>query len=210
MKRYVPFRKGKTVSDAENSRASIGARRNPETEAAVLQAAAELIREQGYAALTMEAVCKRARAGKATLYRWWPSKAHLLLALYTRAKKELPEPDTGSLRGDIAAYLLPMLARWRGDDGEPLGPMLRLLVAEAQMDETVRHAMTEERHSRWHHLDRIVQRAKSRGELNPALPPRRIEQRIISLPWYLLLNDLLPTAAESSALVDDIIASLTA
>lgn len=198
------------MSDTENSRASVGARRNPETEQAVLQAAADLFREQGYGAVTMEAVCRRARAGKATLYRWWPSKAHLLLALYSRAKMDLPEPDTGTLKGDLLAYLLPMLARWRGDDGAPLGPILRLLVAEAQMDDTVRQAMAEERRTRWHHLDRIVQHAKLRGELNPTLQPRRAEQKIIALPWYLLLNDQLPTPEDSPALVDDIIAGLRA
>ena len=53
--------------DTVNIRASIGARRNPKTETAVLQAAADLIREQVYGAVTMEAVCKRARAAKATL-----------------------------------------------------------------------------------------------------------------------------------------------
>ena len=198
------------MPDIEMSRASIGARRNPETEDAVLQATADLIREQGYGALTMEAVCKRARAGKATLYRWWPSKAHLLLALYSRAKMDLPQPDTGSLKGDLLAYLLPMLARWRGDDGAALGPLLRLLVAEAQLDDTVRAAMAEERRTRWQHLDHIVMRARARGELNPAFPPGRIEQRIIALPWFLLLTDVLPTPDESPALVDQIMAGLTA
>lgn len=75
------------MNTSDLSRASIGARRSPDTEAAVLAATAELIREVGYAALTIEAVAKRARAGKATIYRWWPSKAHLLLSLDGRQSK---------------------------------------------------------------------------------------------------------------------------
>ena len=112
--------------DTVNIRASIGARRNPKTETAVLQAAADLIREQVYGAVTMEAVCKRARAAKATLYRWWPSKAHLVLALVSRAKQEMVLPETGSLRGDLNAYFEDLLARWRGDSGAmPLGALVR-------------------------------------------------------------------------------------
>lgn len=41
-------------------RASIGARRNPDTEAAVLDAATALLEEKGIAGVTMEAVARRA------------------------------------------------------------------------------------------------------------------------------------------------------
>lgn len=199
------------MNTSDLSRASIGARRSPDTEAAVLAATAELIREVGYAALTIEAVAKRARAGKATIYRWWPSKAHLLLSLYSASKQEMARPNTGSLRGDLIDYVGAMLARWRGDDGEAAtAPLLRLLIAEAQMDAAVQAALVDERTRRWHHIDRMVLQARNRGELNPALTPRRAEQKIISLLWYLLLNDQLPGPAETPALVDDILAGMLA
>lgn len=191
----------------EPARASIGARRNPETEAAVLDAAAALIAEEGFSRLTMEAVARRARAGKATVYRWWPSRGHLLLALYSRAKATLAEPDTGDLQQDLALYLAAMIRQWRGDNGqEPLGPLFRLLIAEAQVDETVRRAMQEERHSRWLHIDHILARARARGQLNAAIPLERAEQRVISMMWYLLLTDNLPDAEQAPALVAEITA----
>lgn len=190
-------------------RTSIGARRNPETETAVLDAAAALIAEVGFAKLTMEAVARRARAGKATLYRWWPNRALLLLAVYTRCKANLPQPDTGNLADDLQAYLGAMLAQWRGDHGgEPLGPILRLLIAEAQLDPSVQAAMQQERRERWHHIDRITERAAARGELNPALTPAAASRKIIALPWYLLLTDALPPPDETPALVTEIMAGL--
>lgn len=206
MKRYVPFRKGKTVSDTENSRASIGARRNPETEAAVLQAAAELICEQGYAALTMEAVCKRARAGKATLYRWWPSKAHLVLALVSRSKQDMALPDTGTLRGDLTAYLDDLLVRWRGDDGSmPMGPLVRVLYVEAADNAELGAALLEERRERWQLLDHILAAARARGEVSPRLSAERAKHLAMAMPIYLLMIGQLPAPGETQALVDDIL-----
>lgn len=198
-------------SDATEARASIGARRNPETETAVLEAAAAIIAEDGFARLTMEAVARRARAGKATVYRWWPSRGHLLLALYSRAKAGLPPPDTGSLKGDMEAYLSAMLAQWQGAGGTPgLGPLLRLLIAEAQLDPAVSAAMQAERQSRWHHIDDMVARAQARGELNPALSPGHAERRIIAILWYQLLTDSLPPPEAIPQLVQDLLGGLTA
>ena len=197
------------MSDA--ARASIGARRNPETETAVLDAAAAIIAEEGFARLTIEAVARRARSGKATIYRWWPGRGHLLLALYTRAKSTLSTPDTGSLRGDLELYLAGMIRQWQGDEGAAgLGTLFRLLIAEAQTDETVRVAMQAERESRWLHIDRIVTQARDRGELNPSISVIAAERRIISVMWYLLLTDALPPPEATPALVADLMAGLTA
>lgn len=199
-----------TQPQSDAARASIGARRNPETEAAVLDAAAALIAEAGYGALTMEAVCRRARAGKATLYRWWPSKGHLALALISRAKEAIALPDSGSLRGDLILYLEQVLAQWRGDDGQtPLGPLLRALYAEAGEDPALAAAFAEARQSRWRGLDLILTAARDRGELAPRLTPDRARALIMALPIYLLLTGALPRPGETGALVDDLLPGLT-
>jgi AcrR family transcriptional regulator len=186
------------------SRASIGARRSPETEAAVLDAAQALIREEGFAKLTMEAVARRARAGKATLYRWWPTKSHLLLSLYTRSKETLPEPDTGDLEQDLTEFLTSMIEGWRGETG----PWLRSLIAEAQNDPDIARALAAERETRWCHLDNIIKRAAARGELNPTVTPAHAVLRVISLCWYQLLTNHLPEAEAIPAQVGQTIAGL--
>lgn len=195
---------------AEPSRGSIGARRNPETETAVLDAAAAILAEEGYAKLTMEAVARRARSGKATVYRWWPSRGHLLLALYSRAKAAMPQPDTGSLRHDMEAYLTTMVRQWRGEGvAAPLGPLVRLLIAEAQLDETVSAAMQAERQANWHHIDDIIAHARARGEINASVSTGAAEMRIISLMWYRLLTDSLPVPEEIPQIVADLLAPLS-
>ena len=65
--------------DSDERRRSIGSRRNPETQEAILEAAEALLLEGGVAGFSIEAVARRARAGKPTIYRWWPNKTALLL-----------------------------------------------------------------------------------------------------------------------------------
>ena len=104
-----------------------------------------------------------------------------------------------------------MIRQWQGDKGTAgLGTLFRLLIAEAQTDETVRAAMQAERESRWLHIDRIVTQARDRGELNPAISVIAAERRIISVMWYLLLTDALPPPEATPALVADLMAGLTA
>ena len=73
----------------------------------LVHAAAELLAEVGYDAMSMDAVAARAGAGKAAIYRRWPNKQALVLD--TIRSRELPlgdPPDTGTLRGDLLALFL--------------------------------------------------------------------------------------------------------
>lgn len=126
-------------------RRSIGAQRNPESERAILTAARELIAEEGLAGFSIEAVARRARAGKPTIYRWWPNRAMLLLDVYGGLKEDLPAVETGTLAGDIAAFVTGLMSFWRAGAGE----VFRSVVAEVQADETAREALAafhRERH----------------------------------------------------------------
>jgi AcrR family transcriptional regulator len=74
----------------------------------IMRAALELLAETGYDRLTMEAVAARAKAGKATLYRRWPSKAELVVDALSCLKgpAHAVAHDTGSLGGDLRASFL--------------------------------------------------------------------------------------------------------
>jgi AcrR family transcriptional regulator len=76
-----------------------------EREAEILDAAVELLGRVGYDRLTMDAVAAEAKASKATLYRRWSTKAALVVDAILRSKETLqvPDVDTGSLRGDLIA-----------------------------------------------------------------------------------------------------------
>lgn len=71
----------------------------------VLDATLDLLIEVGYHRLTLDAVARRARASKATLYRRWESKSSLVIEAVIHAKDvgDIDPPNTGSLRGDLLA-----------------------------------------------------------------------------------------------------------
>src|SRR5450432_1993426 len=79
-----------------------GRPRSEKASQAILDAAADLLLENGLAAVSMDAVAARAGVSKATIYRWWPTKETLALdALYHEWAAVPPPRDTGSLRGDL-------------------------------------------------------------------------------------------------------------
>src|SRR5689334_12245799 len=80
--------------------------RSEQARVAVLEAADDLLAEQGFARLTVEAIAQRAGVAKQTIYRWWPSKPAILLeAFLTDAAEELSPPDSGDLATDLTAHL---------------------------------------------------------------------------------------------------------
>ena len=84
-------------------------RRSARSHGAILDASMELVGEVGYHRLTIEAIAARAGVGKQTIYRWWPSKAAVLLDALTAVVDDdsyaSALPDTGDLEADLKAVL---------------------------------------------------------------------------------------------------------
>jgi AcrR family transcriptional regulator len=109
-----------------------GRPRSEKASQAILEAAAELLLENGLAAVSMDAVAARAGVSKATIYRWWPTKETLALdALYHEWAAVPPPRDTGSLRGDLLSLLRPWV---RLTGRRPYGRASAALVSEAPAD----------------------------------------------------------------------------
>ncbi|MFI5521410.1 TetR/AcrR family transcriptional regulator [Streptomyces platensis] len=83
-------------------------RRSERSRRAIFDAALALVGEVGYDKLTIEGIASRAGVGKQTIYRWWPSKAAVLLDAFTATVDDYDEkglPDTGDLAADLKAVL---------------------------------------------------------------------------------------------------------
>ena len=136
--------------------------RSAESHAAILQAALELVVEGGLQGTTIEGIAARAGVGKTTIYRRWKSKE----ALFTEAARTialpLPDPDTGSLRGDvlaIAAFNIEHVPR-------KAALMMPRLMVEAADDPALFAVMHEVLVDPRRRLFKVVlQRAIDRGEL---------------------------------------------
>lgn len=90
------------AGDVITSREVAGRPRSAIADAAILDAATELFCELGYEGLSMEGVAAKAGVGKTTIYRRYPTKLDLVMAVNGCLSAGMaPEPDTGSLRDDL-------------------------------------------------------------------------------------------------------------
>ncbi|HEV7260222.1 MAG TPA: TetR/AcrR family transcriptional regulator [Bosea sp. (in: a-proteobacteria)] len=181
----------------QKRRASIGARRSPETEAAVKSAARGLLAEKGYAGFSIEEVARRAGAGKPTIYRWWPNKADLFIAIYGADKDAaIPLPDEGSLRSDLLRYTTDLWRFWREDTA---GRVFRGLIAEAQTSEAALAALRFKfMPERLASPRTMFVRAAERGEFAAGEIDDRLELWV-GFNWFHVLTDQLAADEPSLA-----------
>lgn len=118
--------------------AARGRPRSERARQAVLAAAAELLREKGLRAMSIDEVAARAGVSKATIYRWWSDKDAVALDAFLADLEahQGPLADTGSLRGDLLAGLRARVRMWTRDPA--LGRTQAGLMAEAQSDPELR------------------------------------------------------------------------
>lgn len=194
--------KSQMAKQTADRRTSIGSQRNPASEEAILAAAEAILLEGGLNAFSIEAVAKRAKAGKPTIYRWWPSKAALLLDLYHRQKDVVPHLDSGDVKNDLTQFLRGLIGFWR-DGG---GAIFRSIIAEAQSDPAALDALRDYAVSRCRQSGSILARAQARGEIRNDVDPELLIELFSSFAWNRLLTSRLDvTDAEIRQIVSAIV-----
>ncbi|MGG0811312.1 TetR/AcrR family transcriptional regulator [Paenibacillus alvei] len=108
-----------------------GRPRNVEAQKSILSASYDLLLENGFEAVTVDKIADRAQVSKATIYKWWPNKAAVVMDgfLYA-ATARLPVPDTGSTFQDIQIHAT-NLARFLTSRE---GTIITELLGEGQFD----------------------------------------------------------------------------
>ncbi|MGA8597856.1 MAG: TetR/AcrR family transcriptional regulator [Bryobacteraceae bacterium] len=158
-----------------------GRPRDEDVRLRVLKAASGLLEEVGFRSVTVDAIAERAGASKATVYRWWPDKASVLIeAFRTAVSPEFPFADTGSLRGDIKTQLRRFSRFLLG----PRGKLLAAIVVGAQEDPEMAAALRDH----WIRPLRkrgqaVLNRYKINGEL-PASADLDLVQDMMYAPFY--------------------------
>ncbi|MET9316528.1 TetR/AcrR family transcriptional regulator [Kribbella sp. NPDC003505] len=122
----------------------------------------QLLLERGFDGMTVDDVAEAAGVGKATIYRRWASKE--LLANDAMAELfdlEIPDPDTGSIAGDLRQVYRVALAFANSDYGRA---MIRLAVSEATRDERSAAIYRGVLERRIELTRQALERARKRGE----------------------------------------------
>lgn len=140
-----------------------GRRRDESKDDAILLATRELLAERGFDGMTMDAVADRAGAGKATVYRRWPSKVQLTVdaVVCVRGVAQTVDdiPDTGSLRSDLLAV---RYGRPRTDDSELMSGLMSAVKENPEVAAVFHEQFVR---TRVNLMRGLLERAQARGEL---------------------------------------------
>jgi AcrR family transcriptional regulator len=91
----------------------------------------ELLKKFGFSDLSIESIAGHAQVGKATVYRWWPNKAALVIdAFVSVVGEELRYPSTGP----AAAAFRRQMERWIPIFNSPLGKVIAAVIGAGQSD----------------------------------------------------------------------------
>jgi AcrR family transcriptional regulator len=167
-----------------------GRPRSPEAQQAILEATEGLLRERGYAGLSIDEVARRAGVSKRTIYRWWPTKGALVTEAFAEsAGQNHQDIDTGRVRDDLTGYLQQLFA----DVTRPgKTEALRSMMAEAQSDEKFAAQFDAFIAGRRDLMRGILQRGVERGEIDPSADLDVAIDFVFGLYWYRMLIGHLP------------------
>lgn len=155
------------LDNAENNsvtRPRVGRPRSVESRRAIIQSAMNILQNDGYAALNIEAIAAKAGVSKQTIYRWWNSAAFIVLEalLADMSAQETIAPDTGTLKSDLLELVRPTVRAL----SQRRGPVFKALIAEAQADAKFADALRNSLMAAHRELvHAVVSRAKLRGEV---------------------------------------------
>ncbi|WP_138753069.1 TetR/AcrR family transcriptional regulator [Paenibacillus sinopodophylli] len=140
-----------------------GRPRNMETQNAILTTSYDLLLEAGFGSVTVEKIAERAKVSKATIYKWWPNKAAVVMdGFLSAASARLPVPDTGSVFQDVLEHATNMARFMHTREGS----IFLQIIGEGQVDSALAEAYrTRYIQPRRQEVNDILEQGNLRGEL---------------------------------------------
>jgi AcrR family transcriptional regulator len=165
--RHATVRNGQNgangTKDSVEKRAP-GRPRSEESRQSILRSTLKILKQVGgFAELSIEAIADDAGVGKTTVYRWWPTKAALVIdAFSASADEELRFPDTGDVCSDMSLQMRRLIRIFRSDRGKIVAALLAGGQSDAELIEAFRERFLFPRRRQAY---RTLQRGIDRGEL---------------------------------------------
>lgn len=148
---------------------------------AVLAATFQLLGEQGLGGVSVDAVSRRSKVAKTTIYRHWPSRSALLIDACSSLGAKPQVPDTGSFKGDLTALVTHMAGRLRSDRWASILPSV--------IDAAERDPELADVHARLHAgfmapLYAVIERAQKKAELDRGVEPSEVVASVVGPLFY--------------------------
>ncbi|MDI2125897.1 TetR/AcrR family transcriptional regulator [Yinghuangia seranimata] len=159
-----------STTSADARRPLGGRPRDPQIDDAILTAVRDLLAEDGYARLSFETVARRAGVTRPTIYRRWPSKAHLVhQAVFPARDADVLIPDTGDFAADVRRMIGDTVASYERPEARAALPGL---LTDLHQDPGLRAAVIDGLENRVRGqfralLEAAVARGAVRAEVDP-------------------------------------------
>lgn len=177
------------------------------TRATVLSAGIDLLAERGYPGFSIDAIVARTGVAKTTIYRHWPSRDELLIAVIRQLDGDTPLPDSGSARTDLLAFFAGRVQAARTRQWQRCMPAL---VAAAALDPGLAEIIATLTARYLGQVKTLLARGRDRGELHPGLNLELAASALVGTFAFrrLLLHEA-PTAEQITTLLDMLIRGIS-
>jgi AcrR family transcriptional regulator len=160
-----------------------GRPRDAGVEAKVLAAAAGEMRRGGYDGLSIDRVAEQAGVAKTTIYRRWPSKAELVVALITELRDDVPFEPGDDPRRDLTELVTAIAANLTATPTTLIADLAAAAAREPRVGESVR-ALWSERHRA---VTAVVAKAQEAGLVLDHVSPAVLVDQLVGPLYYRLL-----------------------
>lgn len=171
--------------------ARVGRPRDPQIDAAVLDATLAVLDESGYGRLTLEEVARHAGTTKPAIYRRWPSRQQLVLAALGLRLGDARAPDTGCTLCDLDECLKVFVAAFRRMPPDVIGPLFADCVGDRDLRAAFMTTLFDPPRAA---VKETLDRAHARGDLRDDVDRDLILDLIGSLVHYRALFGHAPTS----------------
>ncbi|CAM2157902.1 TetR family transcriptional regulator [Paraburkholderia tropica] len=163
---------------------SVGRPRSEETRAQILAATVRLLETRTVQAISIEAIAKEAGVGKATIYRWWDSKALVVIEAFIEHHVfKTPMPRNVPPGDAIACHLISLIHEYAGWSGR----IVAQIIAEGQADPAVLREFRERFHYGRRALVReMIEEWRSKARI-PTPPNVEALSELLYAPVYMRL-----------------------
>lgn len=175
------------------------------TRRAVFDAGAELLCAHGPDGITHASVATQAGVSRTTLYKYWPTRAKLLLDIFS----SFHDHDEHTPSGDVRADLIDMLTEHHQSMSDPQSRrMFVSMLAQAQWDDDVVEAKAELKAIPLAHLEAVIASGVVADEIRPGVHTVVAASRLVGPLMFasLAMDDLDLIDVES--IVDDWLATV--
>jgi len=176
------------------SRRSPGRIRSTASRLAILNATLKLLETQSLQEISIEAIAREAGVGKATIYRWWPSKASVVIeAFLITHVNRVTVPRELAPREALTQILQMLIKEYAGWEGR----IVSQIMAEGQSNPEVLHEFRERFwYARRAMALEIIHDARRRGEFRDDVPAEFQLDQLFAPIYFHLLSGTVPLNQE--------------